>query len=90
MADLGGESTHNCPVFLGVARRECRAARHLRTALGVDVGGTLLRIGRPRQDDIGALCTGIAVTALVDHKDLAQAEHVDLVGSEQVDDVQPA
>ena len=62
-------------------------AAELYPAFGVDPGGVLLGIGRARQDDIGALCPGISVVALIDDEGASQASRVDLVGAQQVDDL---
>ena len=63
------------------------ARGHLRAAFGVDVDAVLLGIGGAGQDDIGAMCAAIAMAALIDDEGAAEPRHVDLVGAEQIDDV---
>ena len=51
----------------------------------------LFRVGRARQHDVGAVGAGVAVTALVDDEGLvADRRHIDLVGAQEVDDVERA
>src|SRR5258708_5291519 len=81
------QRAQNRPVLARLARRKDRELGGLGAALGVDVGGVLLGVGRPRQDDVGAVRAGVAVMALIDDEGVAQPAAVDLVGAEQIDGI---
>src|SRR5215813_5225534 len=64
--DVGRQSANDGPILLGFTGSEAGAARHLGAAFEVDIGGSLLGVGSARQHHVGAVGTGIAVTALID------------------------
>ena len=72
------------PILAGLTWREHRLAAELRPPLGIDVGGVLLGVGGARQYDIGRCRTAIAVMTLVDHKGQSGVRQIDLIGAEQV------
>ena len=61
-------------------------ARHLHAALGVDVDAGFFRIGRTRQDHVGAMRAAVAVAADID--DEGAGLDVDLVGAQEEDDIE--
>ena len=75
------------PVFLGLSRREPGAQRQLRAAFGVHEQAVFLGIGRPRQDQVGAVCAPVAMAALRDHE-FAGAD-VNLIRAQGVDHLGP-
>ena len=61
--------------------------RALHPALEIDVEAFLLRIGGARQDDIGIVRAGVAMAALIDDEGAAEMGDIELVGAEQIDEV---
>src|SRR6185369_4140572 len=55
--------------------------------LQVHVGAVLLGIGGTRQHDIGAMRALVAVMALIDDEGLAKMAGIDLIGAEQIDEL---
>ena len=76
------------PVFARLARRKGRPRGHLHPPLGVDIGRRLLRIRRPRQDHVGTVRAGIAMGADIHDEGLVQGIYIDLIGTEQEENVE--
>ena len=80
-AEHVGKRAQDRPVLARVAGRKRRAIGELHAAFGVDVDAGFFRIGRARQDHVGAVRAAIAVGAEID--DERAGRHLDLVGAEQ-------
>ena len=85
-----GQRTQDAPILARIARRKDSPTGALNAAFGVDVGRVLFRVGSARQHDVGAFGAGIAVMALVDYESSAKTGHVDLIGTEQIEDLDRA
>src|SRR5262249_26587203 len=68
--------------------REHGTGGHLWPAFSVYVDRALLGVRGARKYDVGAVRAGIAMAALIDDEGLSEPLHVDLVGAEQIDDVE--
>ncbi len=82
--------SNNFPIDSGHSRGADCSVRRLSTALHVDVGGLLLCVRRPRQDQVGHLGALVPVMSLVDHEAvLGQVgpRHRPRVGPQQEEDV---
>src|ERR1700741_4804442 len=83
--DCARKRAYDLPVLTRFARREYRSATALDPPLGAYVGGVLLGVGSPREHHIRAPGTAGAMVSLVNHKGTAEIAGVDLVGAEQVE-----
>ena len=89
-ADSAGESAHNLPILARLSGRKYRTPRQLHAALGIGVAAILLSIGGARKDDIGATGTTVTVMALVNDKGSSEIARINLVGAEQVENLDVA
>ena len=64
-----------------------RALRPLHAALEIDVEPVLFRVGRAGQHDIGAVRASVAMGALINHKSLPEGVHVNLIGTQKIDEI---
>ena len=62
-AQVVGERAQDRPILARLAGRKRRTFRELRTTLGIDVNRGLFRVGRTRQDDVGAVGATVAVAS---------------------------
>src|SRR5271166_2577897 len=85
MANGARQSAEDPPILARFARREDRTARQLHASLGGDVAAAFFGVGSPRQDDVRARSTAIAMMSLIDHERSAEIVGIDLVGAEKVE-----
>src|SRR6185369_3384797 len=88
LAEDARERSDDLPVLARLTGRKNCARGHLRPTFGIHVNRTLLSVGGARKDDIGAVRTLLAMAALIDDEGVSEPLHIDLVGPEQIDDVE--
>ena len=87
LVEGAGQRTENLPVLTGFAGRKDSSTRQLNASLGIDVGAVLFDVGSPRQDDVGVAGATVAVMSLIDYECPAKVAGVDLVGAQQVENL---
>ena len=80
------EGANDRPVLAGIADRLGGASAKLHPALGVYISAVLFSVSGAGQDNVGSMCAGITVVALIDHECIAEVAVMNLIGSQQVDD----
>src|SRR6516164_2856824 len=85
MTDGAGYSAEDPPILACFAGRENGTARQLHASLSGDVAAVLLGVSSPRQDDVRARSSVVAVMSLIDHKRCAEIAAINLVGAEKVE-----
>mmetsp|Transcript_2041 Transcript_2041/g.6758 ORF Transcript_2041/g.6758 Transcript_2041/m.6758 type:complete len:322 (-) Transcript_2041:1079-2044(-) len=85
LAEYLRERHEDLPVVARVARRVERTGGALDAALGVDVGGALLRVGGAGQHQVSGRGAGVAMVALVDDKRRrVELLERNLIGTQQI------
>src|SRR3954469_21790421 len=87
LTDDIGERAQDGPILLCLARREGGALGPLGAAFEIHIDAVLLGVGGAGQNNVGMVCTGIAMRALIDNKRIGEAVHIELVGAEQINEI---